>query len=228
MRGLLLAFDGLDSSGKATQVRQLIARLELTHHRVHHFQTPDYTTPSGQELQLRLQGKMGDWHATPWEEKMRYFAANRAEHKEEVVAALNAGDVVVYDRYVPSSFAFMTIEALSPQETELYRKSVYDAVAKEEYVRRGMPKENVSIFLDVPPPRAVTLLAQRKAAGQHADEYTDHIQVQERLYNEYDVMIHEMPENFLRIACVEGSELLSIEAVSELVWEGLKARFPGL
>src|SRR3989338_8400018 len=91
-----------------------------------------------------------------------------------------------------------------------------------------MPPENISIFLDVPPVVANTLLARRKEEHQHDDEYTDHILVQERLYNEYDYMMTERPEHFLRVKCVAGTELLSIETVSELVWEGLTERFVGL
>ena len=227
-KGLLISFDGLDSSGKATQVRELIRRLETIGHRVHHFQTPDYNTPSGQELKLRLQGKLGDWPATPWEQKMKYFAQNRAEHKDEVVAALKAGDIVVYDRYVPSSLAFIATEALTAQEIDLYRVKLYKAVRREEYKKQGMPQEHVSIFLDVPPRVALALLAKRKTVHQQDDEYTDHRLVQERLYNEYDYMSRQKPEQWLRIKCVEGTELLGIEEVAELIWDGLTQRFTEL
>lgn len=227
MRGILIAFDGLDSTGKATQVRQLVNRLQLIGHTVRSWQTPDYTTTSGRELKLRLQGKLGDWSATSWEEKMHLFAANRAEHKDEVVSALSAGHIVVYDRYVASSLAFITTEALPPQEADLYRDKVYQAIRSEEYIKHGMPHENISIFLDVPPSIAGSLLSTRKKQHNHTTEYTDHITVQERLYNEYDFMIAEHPERWLRIKCLEGTELLNIEAVSELVWEGLAQRFVG-
>lgn len=228
MKGLLIAFDGLDSSGKATQVRELGKRLEHVGHRVHYFQTPDYTTPSGQKLKLRLQGKLGDWAATGWEEKMRYFSANRAEHKEEVEAALAAGRVVLYDRYVQSSVAFITVEALLPQETDLFRDKIQETVRYEEYTRHGMPRENLSIFLDVPPRVATTLLAERKNQRSDADEYSDLISLQERLYNEYDQLTKTRPEVWLRVACTAGTELLPIDAVSELVWEGLLHNFPAL
>lgn len=227
-KGLLIAFDGLDSSGKATQVRELVLRLEQAGHRVRHWQTPDYTTPSGQELQQRLQGKLGDWAHTPWEQKMRFFAANRAEHTEEVRAALAAGEIVVYDRYVASSLAFITIEALSAQEAGLYREKIHEAVRREEYTKHGMPQENVSVFLDVLPEVAMALLANRKKANHHDNEYTDHLVIQERLYKEYDWLSRQRPEHFLRIKCVEGTELLSIPYIAELVWEGLTHRFVGL
>jgi dTMP kinase len=228
MRGLLIAFDGLDSSGKATQVRELENRLEHAGHRVHHFETPDYSTPSGQELKLRLQGALGDWQTTPWDVKMRYFSRNRAEHKEEVLAALANGDMVVYDRYVQSSLAFITAEALAAQEIDLYRSQVHETIRREEYMTNGMPEENVAIYLDVPPAVSAVLLKKRKDFRGDSDEYSDRLHVQERLYKEYDELITASPERWLRISCTQGSELLPIAAVSELVWEGLMHRFPAL
>lgn len=225
--GLLISFDGLDSSGKATQTARLVTRLKHLGHIVHQFQTPDYSTPSGQELKRRLQGKLGDWQNTPWEKKMKYFAQNRAEHRAEVLSALRQGDIVIYDRYIPSSLAFIAVEALEPQATGAFREKIYDAVRREEYTRRGMPKEHVSIFLDIPPRQAAALLAKRKVVLQDEDEYTDRLEVQERLYNEYQI-INEQNQQMIRIACVQGMELLAPDAIAELVWEALIVKIPAL
>lgn len=227
-RGLLITFDGLDSSGKATQTKKLAQRLAYVGWSVKRFESPDYFTPSGQELKQRLQNRLGNWHKTPWDEKMRLFARNRAEHREEAEGALQAGEIVVYDRYVPSSLAFMTVEALLPQEVELRRQEVQQKVAQYEYGHHGMPKEDVSIFLDVPAVTAVTLLEGRKVEQGHEGEYTDHWHVQERLYNEYDVLCASDPKHYLRVRCLEGDELLGVEDTAELVWEGLIAKFPQL
>lgn len=226
--GLLISFDGLDSTGKATQTKKTVERLRYYGLTVTEFTTPDYTTPLGQELKLRLQNKVGNWQATPWQEKLRYFAHNRAEHKAEVISALNHGDVVIYDRYIPSSLAFITVEALPPQETEMFRTDVYRAIEREEYEIHKMPHEDVSIFLDVPPDLALGLLSRRKTANQEEDEYTDYLHIQERLYNEYDYMCTNNPERFARIKCTQDGHLLGVEDVTELIWTDLITRFPQL
>lgn len=226
--GLLISFDGLDSSGKATQTRHLANRLRYIGHSVQKFATPDYSTSSGQELKARLQNKIGNWQQTSWDEKMRLFARNRAEHREEVVAALDRGEIVIYDRYVPSSLAFITVEALVPQETELRRPEIHRVVTQYEYQHHAMPKEACSIFLDVPALTAVTLLENRKAEQGHENEYTDHLHVQERLYNEYDFLCTSDPAHYLHIQCLEGDELLSVDDTAELVWTNLIAKFPNL
>ncbi len=228
MPGLLIAFDGLDCSGKATQTDRLVRRLRYTGFASRLLQTPDYSTSSGQELKLRLQNKIGNWADTPWEDKMKYFGNNRAEHREEVVNALNQGEMVVYDRYVPSSLAFITVEALRPQEGDDRRIEVQKAVAAFEYTDHNMPKEDVSIFLDVPADITFELLSKRKEYNEEHDEYTDQKIVQQRLYNEYDLLCNSNPEHYIRIKCTDGNELLAVEDVSELIWTALLERFPQL
>ncbi|HLD26071.1 MAG TPA: hypothetical protein VJC05_03445 [Candidatus Andersenbacteria bacterium] len=227
MSGFLISFDGLDSSGKNTQTQALIARLRKAGRRVATFTTPDYTTPSGQELRARLQGKVGDWATTPWQEKMRLFAKNRAEHRQEVVDALSVGAIVLYDRYVPSSLAFIAVEA-ALQDPTVTREQVYGAVRQAEYGDNQMPPEDCSIFLDVPPARALALLAGRKEAQQAADEYTDQLHVQEKLYEEYEYLTALDPERYLRIVCLEGEQLLPPEVIADRVWAEVTKRFPSL
>jgi dTMP kinase len=224
--GLLISFDGLDSSGKATQSQRLVERLRFAGFTASLFRSPDYSTASGQDLKERLQNKKGDWNALPWEEKMALFAANRAEHKQEVAAALQRGEMVVYDRYVPSSLAFIAVEALNHHMTELYRPQVHGAVKKREYTLNGMPVEDVSIFLDVPAVITCGLLHKRKEDGGHDDEYTDELNVQERLYNEYDWLCASDPKHYLRIQCTEGDELLLVDDITEAVWTALLEKFP--
>jgi dTMP kinase len=227
-KGLLIAFDGLDSTGKETQSNKLIDRLRFSGHQTTGLRSPDYSTPSGQELKLRLQNKVGDWAATPWQDKMKYFAANRAEHKDQVNSVLNADQIVVYDRYVPSSVAFMIVEALPAQEVELFREEIAQAVEREEYLANHMPKEDISIFLDIPPEVSAALLEKRKHGQKEDDEYTDHFHIQQRLYNEYDFLCRTQPHRFMRIKCTDGTELLGVEDIAELVWESLLVKFPSL
>lgn len=226
--GLLIAFDGIDSSGKHTQVKELSTRLRYIGHTVHHFETPDYTTPSGQELKRRLQNKDGSWQQTPWEDKMKLFATNRMEHKAELYNALHHGEIVIYDRYVASSLTFITVEALSANETDLFRDKTQETIRRLEYEHNGMPLEHASLFLDVPPDVTAALLEHRKTRRQDDDEYTDHLEVQRRLYNEYDVLCTQQPDRYLRIKCVIGDELLPVDAVAELIWETLRLKFPSL
>ena len=221
MKGLLISFDGVDASGKATQVRELKKYFEGIGHKVHQFETPDYTTPPGKELKRRLQNKDGKWNSISWEEKMRLFATNRKEHREEVIKALQAGDIVIYDRYVPSSMAFIAIESGLEEDA-------YKAVQQEEYETNGMPKEAISIFLDVPPNFSQKLLTGRKEEIQEDDEYTDDISVQERLYDEYTKMSDMESDRYIRIQCIENDGIRTIEDIAKEVQKKINEQFPSI
>lgn len=220
MTGKLISFDGLDSSGKATQTNRLCQRFAADGRQTLKFETPDYTTSSGQALKARLQGKLGDWRNTPWQEKMNYFAANRVEHKEEVLSVLKSGGIVIYDRYVPSSLVFMLVEAAGAAP----REEIIAAVEQLEYTHNGMPKENVSIFLDVPPETTVHLLTERKAARREDDEYTDQLAVQTRMYDEYVKLAKEQPDRTVQIMCMDGQRLRTADEVEDLIWQAVTTR----
>ncbi len=224
-KGLLISFDGIDSSGKETQTEKLARRLRFQGQVVHVLQSPDYSIPSGQKLQRLLHSTRGEWEKLSWQEKMQLFALNRVEHRERVMQALKRHEIIIYDRYVPSSIAFITAEALlKDKSTE--RQQIGTTVAHHEYEENSMPREDISIFLDVPPKLTQTLLKRRKRKRKEGQEYTDLVAIQERLYKEYDLLCTDNPQHYIRIACVEGTEILGTEDIAELVWEALITRFP--
>lgn len=99
---VFVSFEGLDGSGKTTQVERLRRRLEAEGRSVVTAREPG-GTPLGEEIRaLVLHGH----EMTPWAEALLYAAA-RAELVAEVVApALDRGDDVVLDRYLDSSVAY--------------------------------------------------------------------------------------------------------------------------
>lgn len=225
---MLISFDGLDSSGKATQARLLTEHLKSKNIETAMFRSPDYEISSGKELKLRLQNKEGNWQGTPWKEKMGYFAANRAEHHEEVTSLLNEQAIVVYDRYVQSSVAFMIVEAAHGQSiSNALRDDVRQAVESLEYTENNMPKEDISIFFDIPPKMAVDLLKGRKKDQGDEVEYTDYLSVQEALHSEYVRLAEENPELMIRIDCMHPiGKLRSIQEIGVLVRQALAKKFP--
>lgn len=219
-----MSFDGLDSSGKATQSWALVEFLTKKGANVRFFSSPDYSTDSGKELKLRLQNKLGNWHVTPWQEKMKYFADNRAEHRSEVLEVLSQGGIVIYDRYVPSSIAFIVEEA--SREGDNTRADIQAAVTGYEYGTNAMPREDISLFFDISPQVAIDLLEGRKHDRGDEAEYTDYIHVQEALHAEYLRMVQENPGHILHVQCMDGDRLRTIDEVSESVRTSLAKQFP--
>ena len=102
---MFVTFEGLDGSGKTTQVGLLAGRLQAEGRQVVATREPGGTALGEQIRGLVLHGG----HVGPWAETALY-AASRAQHVEEVIRpALERGAVVLCDRYVDSSVAYQGV-----------------------------------------------------------------------------------------------------------------------
>src|SRR5919108_668933 len=99
MGGKLIAFEGLDQSGKETQAQQLRERLREAGHKVRLLSFPDYGTSIGEEIARALQGER-DYGP---EVMQLLYVANRYERKEEIIRWLERGLILICDRYTSSS-----------------------------------------------------------------------------------------------------------------------------
>ena len=103
-RGLLVAFEGGEGSGKSTQARLLAIWL-----REYGYDVLATHEPGATKIGMRLRALLLDTAHTglsPWAEVMMY-AADRAEHVASVIKpALARGTIVVTDRYVDSTLAY--------------------------------------------------------------------------------------------------------------------------
>ncbi len=101
-RGLFVAFEGGDGSGKSTQVGLLVEHLRDAGWPVTVTREPGSGHLGGRIRELLLHGAaIGD------RAEALLFAADRAEHVATVVRpALNQGHIVITDRYMDSSIAY--------------------------------------------------------------------------------------------------------------------------
>ena len=141
---MLIAFEGLDQSGKETQARTLRARLEQDGHKVRSLSFPDYGTSIGQEIQHALAGAR---EFAPDVMQLLYVA-NRYEYKPRIELWLAAGDIVICDRYRASSVAYGEAQGL-------------DAGWLND-IQRYLPEPAITLVLDIAPETAV----KRKQAGR--------------------------------------------------------------
>lgn len=111
-RGTLIAFEGIDGCGKSTQLARLAETLRAQGHDVLETREPT-DGPWGRKLRAMLQS--GDPVAP--EEELRWFLEDRAEHVEhEIQPALEAGRVVLTDRFTLSTVAYQGARGFEWQE----------------------------------------------------------------------------------------------------------------
>lgn len=158
---MIVAFEGLDQSGKETQARHLRARIEQDGRKVHSLSFPDYETPIGREIAKALAGER---EFGPDVMQLLYVA-NRCEFRPKIEMWLNAGGIIVCDRYRASSIAYGEAQGLDP--------------AWLEDIQRYLPKPTVTVLLDIAPETAV----QRKSTGR--DKYERDLQLLGRVRASY-------------------------------------------
>ena len=105
MSGFFISFEGTDKSGKSTQAELLVDHLQKCGYRVVFTYEPGSTELGGEVRRLVLgRQPKGEIDATA---EMFLFAADRAQHVNEVIRpSLDAGKVVISDRYVDSTLAY--------------------------------------------------------------------------------------------------------------------------
>ena len=140
---MLIALEGLDQAGKETQAQRLRDELREGGRRARVESFPDYGTSIGEEIARALQGER-DYGPDVMQ---LLYVANRHERKADLVRWLEAGIIVVCDRYVASSVAYGEAHDLD--------------VEWLTQMQRFLPSPDVTVLLDIPPELAAT----RKAVG---------------------------------------------------------------
>jgi dTMP kinase len=131
-KGLLIALEGIDQSGKKTQARLLAERLKGRGYEVELIAFPDYFTPTGAEIRAFLEGER---NYGPIARQVLYMA-NRWERAKDIEGWLSRGRVVIADRYSQSGIAYGYASGLD-----------LDWMLNLE---RGLPKTDLVIVIDVP------------------------------------------------------------------------------
>ena len=161
MSGHLIAFEGLDQSGKQTQAELLRDRLKQNGHKSRLVSFPDYGTSIGEEIARALQGER-DYGADVMQ---LLYVANRYERKPDLQRWLDGGLILVSDRYMASSVAYGEAFDLDP--------------AWLSEIQKYLPPPSLTIVLDIAPETAV----RRKAVDR--DRYERDLALQERVRHSY-------------------------------------------
>jgi dTMP kinase len=161
MRGVLIAFEGLDQSGKQTQAEGVRDEVRSRGRECRLLSFPDYTTPIGSEIGKALHGER-EYGADVMQ---LLYVANRHERRDEMTRLLEAGVVLVCDRYIASTIAYGEAQGL-------------DAVWLAE-IQKFLPTPDLTVLLDIAPETAVG----RKASGR--DKYERDLQLLARVRDSY-------------------------------------------
>jgi dTMP kinase len=162
--GKLIAIEGIDGSGKRTQVELLRNALSARGLQTYVTGFPIYDSWFGKMVGEFLNGEFGPLEEVDPHFTALLYAGDRFEAKEQIAEALAAGKVVLADRYIGSNMAHQT--ARMPAEE---RSDFIKWIEHLEYQIYALPRESMVIYLRVPPPEAQKLVAQKTARAYTAE-----------------------------------------------------------
>ena len=143
----LIVIEGLDGSGKSTQLELLISALEKDGKRVRKIKLPDYESPSSTLVKMYLGGEFGkDPNAVNAYAAGAFYAVDRyASFTLDWKTDYESDKIIVADRYATSNSIYQT-EKIAEADWDSY----LDWSADFEYNKLGIPKPDAVIYLDMP------------------------------------------------------------------------------
>jgi dTMP kinase len=215
--GLFITFEGLDGSGKTTQLKHLAAALEADGHRVVTLRQPG-GTPLGDRIRAILLDSRSeaDLGAISPESEMALMFADRAQSLHQVILpALADGAIVLCDRYTDSSEAYQGAgRGLGTDRILALHRAVCNNVQPD-------------LTLLLLPPLAASLRRARRRNDRHAQQAgTD----ENRFEREGDTFYTRVYEQYREIAQRDQNRVVvipdeaSIATIAERILEIVRAR----
>lgn len=201
-KGLFIAFEGIDGSGKSTQLQLLHKQLQEEGRKVYQTCEPS-DGPIGTQLRQILKGRMkADSRVIA-----ALFAADRLDHLtnqvDGIVAKLEEGITVLSDRYYFSSYAYHSVDV------------PMDWVISMNEESKGILKADLTVFIDVDADTAM----ERISRNRFHRELFEKKSLLEKIRNNYLEVFERFKESE-NILVVDGR--LSVEEISRRIFGKVK------
>ncbi len=223
MRGKLIAFEGLDASGKSTQIRLLLKALAERKIEYECISFPRTREPGyGEAIAMFLRGELGSVAEVNPYLIAGLYAGDRATARAHIEERLKAGCLVVADRYTYSNLAFQGAKIADPAA----KRQFLVWLRRLEFESIGLPVPALTIFFDAPLEFVRAKLSARQSDERRsylrgkADIHESALDLQEKVALEYRSFAAEDP-NFIAVALASGR---SIPDIHREVMQTLQAR----
>jgi len=197
-KGVFIAFEGLDGSGKSTQVDAIKDRLINKHIKFKIEKEPSDRNPIGLVVRDIIKGLTSVSPVT----LAKLFSADRYEHVlHDIKPYIDGGGHVIMDRFIFSSFAYQGLDC-SYDEIYLYNRDAIQLL---------MP--DLTIFIDTPPEVCIERIDSTRNGKELFDDklaavYENYMNAFEKMKSEANILI------------VNGNQ--PPDAITEEIWNALE------
>lgn len=204
-RGSFIAFEGIDGSGKSTQISMLTNRLNKEG--IYCYTTMEPTnSPIGSLIHQIMTGRI----KTDNKVIAGLFVADRLDHLlnevDGIVSKINEGTTVITDRYYFSSYAYHSVDM--PMEW----------VIKANEQSSAILKPTITIFIDVNPDTAIERIAKNRFHQELFEKKSRLVKVRENYLKAFELLKNE--EEYV---IIDGNQ--TQEKIAEMVWDTVKQYF---
>ena len=206
-RGVFITFEGMDGSGKTTQMHRLAARL-----REMGLPVLETAEPGGPPIGVAIRRILLDpanRELSPATEVLLYFASRAQNVDEWIVPALKRGEIVLSDRFTDSSLVYQGFGR------DLGVQTIADL---ERVACRGLVPD-LTLLVDIDAETSLARAHARnrsEAQGDRMDEQS--IEFHRKVYDAYHALAECEPG---RVRIVDGRK--SIEEIECEIWDVVSA-----
>lgn len=201
-KGNFIAFEGIDGSGKSTQVRLLTERMK--EEGIYCYTTMEPTdSPIGTLIHQIMTGRIKADNKVI----AALFAADRLDHLlndiNGIVSKINEGITVISDRYYFSSYAYHSVDMSM------------DWVIKANEQSSNILKPTVNIFIDVNPDTAIERIAKNRFHQELFEKKSRLVKVREKYLEAFEKL-----KETETVIIVDGNK--SKQEIADDIWEKIK------
>lgn len=227
--GKFIVIDGIDGSGKATQIKVLIKKLKEKGFKVATIDFPQYSKKSAGLVEEYLNGKYGSSQDLGAYIPSVFYACDRFDAGFKIKKWLDAGKIVVSDRYTSSNIGHQGGKIKNKRERKKFLKWLYCF----EFDFLGIPKPDFSFILKIKPEISLMNTGNIKDKAKKAKKKSYlgnkkqdiHETDLSHLYQSLDSYLtvsKEFPEDFKVINCIKNNKMMSVEEIHQKIWKHIQ------
>ena len=203
-KGFFITFEGIDGSGKSTQIRKLAKFLEDNGFDIIITREPGGSVGGEEIRNLLLQGEVDRWSA---ETEILLFTAARRDHLERIILpALQDGKIVICDRFTDSTRMYQGMRG--PKLRDLVDKLTKEVINCDP---------DLTIVIDIDPEISLERAKSRKTAEERFEDFG--VDLQKKMRRGFLDLSREFSS---RIEVVNGQQ--SVDELAKEITSVVRAR----